>query len=69
MRTYFPVKLQENIKNLYPELIEEYEIILCRNCRLYIEHVWFLNKFKCDRGLLPVTSNGGKCPYFSQISS
>jgi hypothetical protein len=28
-----------------------------------------LNKFKCDRGLLPVTSNGGKCPYFSQISS
>lgn len=51
-------RLQLAIVEKYPEQVNEAKLRLCRNCA-------FNNSRQCQT-LLPVTSDGGDCPYFSE---
>jgi hypothetical protein len=57
------VLTQRKIKELYPELIEQYEIELCNRCTFYHARYEFLYDWFCSVGMLPVTGVGGPCPY------
>jgi hypothetical protein len=64
--TYYKVKAQEEIKRAFPERLERYKKELCESCLLNEEQGYFTNIWACARGLIPVTGNGGRCPYFDR---
>jgi hypothetical protein len=53
------IKIQFEIKEKYPELIEKYKLELCNNCI-------FLEKKICSKFLIPITLSGDNCPYYRE---
>lgn len=59
----FPTRLadQMRIQARYPALIRRYTDELCRTCAFSK-----LGFEGCGKGLLPVTRDGGRCPYHAK---